>query len=100
MSAVFTVEVDNSGRWEATCCDPRCGYFPHTLAEGPTRRVAERAATIHRKLLATMPDEAAAVPKPSCCEACGQSRTAITELQNLVRQLEQQIADTTGGELR
>lgn len=98
MSSVFAVEVLNSGRWETTCTDPRCGYFPHTLAADATKPMAERAATIHRKLLATMPDEAAPVPKRHECETCGQSKTAITDLQDLVRRLEQQLAE--GGEQR
>lgn len=93
MSSVFAVEVLNSGRWEAMCTDSRCGYFPHTLAADATKTVAERAATIHRKLLATMPDEAVWPPKPSCCQTCGQSKAAITDLQELVRRLELQLAE-------
>ena len=105
MSGVFVVQEEPTGRWVAMCIDQRCGDLPgcfgegmHTVADTATKTAAERAATVHRKLLATIPDEAVWPPKPSQCGACGQAKTAITSLQQLVRDLEQRLADATGGE--
>lgn len=95
---VYAVEVSGSGLWEAACCDSRCGYSVHVLADQVPKGQAEAAATVHRKLLATMPDEGAWPPKSSQCPSCLQSKTAITKLQDLVRRLEQELAEARGGE--
>lgn len=89
---VYAVEVTGTGLWEAACCDDRCGFGLHALADQVPKGQAEAAATVHRKLLATMPDEGRWPPKPSQCSSCGQSKQAITELQALVRRLEEQLA--------
>jgi hypothetical protein len=95
-SSVFVVQEETTGRWIAGCCDERCEDLPgcfgegmHTLAEEPTKAAADRVATRHRKLLATIPDPCK--PKAGECEACGQSRTVIRELQDLVRPLEARL---------
>ena len=96
-SSVFVVQEDGSGLWIAGCFDSRCqgdmrcGDGMHTLAEEPTKAAANRIASGHRKLLATIPDPCK--PKAGECEACGQSRTAIRELQDLVRTLEAGLAE-------
>jgi hypothetical protein len=90
---VFVVQEQPTGRWIAACCDERCGFGQHTLADVEAKPDADRAATVHRKLLATMPDEAIWPPKPSQCPSCGQSKAAIRALQELVRRLEQQLAE-------
>lgn len=94
---VFVVQEEPTGRWIAGCCDNRCEELPgcfgegmHLIAEEPTKAAADWAATRHRKLLATVPDPCK--PKAGECETCGQSRTAIRELQELVRTLEARLS--------
>ena len=94
---VYAVEVLNTGLWEAACCDDRCGSGVHVLADQVPKGRAEAAVTVHRKLLATMPDEGRWPPKPSQCPTCLQSKSAIAQLQELVRRLEEQLAEATGG---
>lgn len=98
-ATVFAVQIADTDSWDAICCDLRCaGHFEygggmHTLVEYADRDRAEAVASAHRKLLATMPDEAIWPSKPSQCPTCGQSKAAIRELQELVRRLEQQLAE-------
>lgn len=93
---VYAVEVTGTRFWEAACCDDRCGSGVHVLADQVSKGRAEAAATVHRKLLSTMPDEGRWPPKPSQCPTCGQSKAAITRLQELVRRLEEQLCEAPG----
>ncbi|MGX1483407.1 hypothetical protein RKD45_002483 [Streptomyces griseus] len=88
---VYVVQEQPTGRWVAGCCDSRCGYFPHDLADSDTKSRAEAAATRHRKLLRTMPREDFK-PRSDSCPACNQSTKAISDLQDLVRELEAKLA--------
>ncbi|MFE7339496.1 hypothetical protein [Streptomyces griseus] len=54
---VYVVQEQPTGRWLAGCCDTRCGYFLHDLADSTTKSRAEAAAARHRKLLRTLPRE-------------------------------------------
>lgn len=98
-SSVFAVNITGTGTWTAVCCDDRCaGNFEHgggihSLLDEGTQRQAEDAAVAHRKLLATIPNRGRIKPLPTECESCGQSKTAIRDLQDLVRQLEQRLAE-------
>ena len=100
--SVFVVQEQRTGMWTAECIDRRCdaqwtcGGGSHPLAYTKAKSAADRAATVHRKLLATMPDEAVWPPRPSQCPSCGQSKTVIRDLQDLVRQLEQRLAESGG----
>ncbi|MGW6288900.1 hypothetical protein [Streptomyces sp. NPDC055107] len=93
---VYVVQEQPTGHWVAGCCDSRCGYFPHDLADSTTKSRAEAAATRHRKLLRTLPREDF-TPRSDSCPTCNQSTNAITALQDLVRELEAKLATTAEG---
>jgi hypothetical protein len=90
---VFVVQEAPTGRWLAECTDKRCGYFPHNLADTARKPVADAAATRHRRYLRTLPSHADP-PRKTECPACGQSSTAIAQLQALVTELEARLATT------
>ncbi|WP_069625357.1 hypothetical protein [Streptomyces niveus] len=91
---VYVVQEQPTGRWIAECCDNRCGYFPHGLADSATKSRAEAAATRHRKLLRTMPREDFE-PRSDSCPTCNQSVKAIEALQELVEELESKLRHAT-----
>lgn len=97
-SSVFAVNITGTDIWAAACCDDRrAGNFEHgggthTLVEEGTKQQVEDAVDAHRKLLVTIPLYDLK-PKPTECESCGQSKTAIRELQDLVRQMERRLAE-------
>jgi hypothetical protein len=65
---VFVVQRETDGIWDAACCDQRCGFGMHGVAEETTKAAAERAATAHRKELAATPvhDDVPAARCPTC----------------------------------
>lgn len=89
--SVFVVQEAPTGRWVAACCDNRCGFGMHTLADSERKPLADAAATRHRKLLRTLPvyEE---TRRSDICEHCGQSEKANAQLRDLVAELEARLS--------
>ncbi|MGC5012560.1 hypothetical protein ACLQ2R_17490 [Streptosporangium sp. DT93] len=62
MADVLSVYVvqEPTGLWVAGCCNDRCGYEGHDVAEEKTKAAAERAAAEHRAELRREGEEQAA----------------------------------------
>ena len=88
---VFVVREAPTGRWIAACCDTRCGFGMHTLADTEHKTTADAAATRHRKYLRTLPvyDE---TRRTDICQHCGQSEKTNRALRDLVAELEARLA--------
>ncbi|GAA4706229.1 hypothetical protein [Streptomyces youssoufiensis] len=95
--SVFVTREQPTSRWIAGCCDERCGFGMHTLADTETKAHAEAAATRHRKLLRAMPPAPDQHPRSGDCPACGQRAAAVEELLDLVAELEARLARAEAG---